>query len=227
MDLNNSGSPQFHTATSNLYHKCMVRLPLMMTKSTNTLLIVGGGDGLGVKEALEFPAIKKIIQVELDPILVALVKAHPIMKKISNNSLNHPKVTLKIEDGIKFLLNSSETYDVIIDDCDFDVTNQTASHDMYRLYLQCLITKLTPGGIACIMEPLGGLTSSLENNMCHMPENQEERFLWMQNMLEKQGHIKDWKLLAPYVACKLVDSPIGPECFIYCSNQPITIKRSY
>lgn len=229
LDLNNSGSPQFHTKEAGLSHRYMIKLPLMMAKNVESILIIGGGDGLAAKEALKFPDLKHITNVELDPVLCGLVKSHHLMRNISHDSFNHPKVKLIVGDGIKYLINTDKKYDVIIDDCDVDVTTQPGgiSTGTYAMYLQCLLNKLTPGGIFCIMEALGSGDPSAFNYLGKMPSGKQERMVWLEDTLQKRNEIQDWKRITPYITYAIIDSPIGPEAFIYGSNEPMKIRRNY
>jgi spermidine synthase len=206
----------------------MVKLPLLMARKAESILIIGGGDGLASKEALNFPSIKKITNVELDPLLCGLVKIHPVMRRISNNSFNHPKVDLVVGDGIRYLINSNKKYDVIIDDCDVDVTTQPGgiTDPVYEEYLRCLVTKLTPGGIFCIMDALGSINPLHANYTGRMPDSHEKRTLWLNNVLKSANYIQEWKKHTPYIAYALVDSFIGPEVFIYGSNEPIKFPKA-
>lgn len=210
---------QFHTAECDISHHFMGKVPLMMAKHNRNALIIGGGDGLCAKQMLKCP-LQRLRQVELDGHLVALTKRHPIMRRLSEDSFNHPKNNLLVGDGIEYLLNTNETYDVIVDDCDFEATDQPDNtRSRYEKYLDCLFKKLNPGGVACIME---SLVKAEKYALRNMPDSAKDREEWMLNEFLKKNHLAFWKEKTPYVKYALIDLPyIGPEAYIYISNQPI------
>lgn len=217
----------------------------MLAKNPKKVLVIGGGDGLAAREFLRHNLVEELTNVELDPVLVNLTKTHPVMKKITNNSFNSPKVNLVVGDGIQYLVDTPEKYDIIIDDCEFDYTTQPgdkkANEKRYKKYLDCLIEKLTPGGVACIMDPLirvrplTGHNIILKKNRYFIGthdgrvlfnDDPIRRQQWMEDQVEDLEEIRDWakKAHVAYVNADL--KIIGPECYTFLSNDPIKFRRN-
>jgi len=226
----------------------MVRGPVRLAKNPEKVLIIGGGDGFASREALKCPFVKEVTNVELDGNLVNMTKNHPVMRRLSDDSFNDPRLRLLVGDGIGYLSNTPEKFDIIIDDCEFDYTDQPDPKNAkkrYDRYLNCMISKLNPGGIACIMEPLirvkwiKDLHPSITRNKWFFPrdgsgpvfnldKDPKRRYKWMKDSLKKGKDLQFWKKKTPHLAYNLVDLRIiGPECYIYMSNEPIKIRRKW
>jgi spermidine synthase len=230
---------QFHTKECDLSHKYMCLSPLrMLGHKPNKILVIGGGDGLPTKLLLKHAL--SFTQIELDPDLVALTKTHPVMRKISNDSFNHPKVDLRVGDGVQFLIDTPDKYDIIIDDCDFGVSNQPGlnapgkdDQKKYDDYKDAVIEKLTPGGIAVFMENviwpwrnIGRKGTGFIQQWCidnarqWSQGSQQERHQCLKKSIKDD--IMDWKEYTPHVKSEMVILPvIGPEHYIYLSNRPL------
>jgi len=83
----------------------------MLTGNTKKkVLIVGGGEGFTVTELLKYPEIEKIDVIDIDSEFVKIAKEfYPEKAK----AFDDPKVTLHEVDGLEFMKNTNETYDVI------------------------------------------------------------------------------------------------------------------
>jgi predicted O-methyltransferase YrrM len=246
MSLN--GEMQFHTAECEISHKYMcIKALELLGRKPGKVLVIGGGDGLPTKLLLQH--VECFTQVELDPDLVSLTKTHPVMRKISGDSFNHPRVDLKVGDGIQYLLDSEDdTYDLIIDDCDFGVSNQPRwwgafkpgddNQRKYKAYKEALVDKLAPGGIAVYMENIewpwreigkkatGFMRQwSIDNVRQWKHGSAKDRFLALDTAIKED--ISDWTDEAPFLTSEMVILPvIGPEHYIYMSNQPFRKMRS-
>jgi spermidine synthase len=109
-----NGALQFDSFDEYRYHESLVHPVMSLVKSVENILILGGGDGLAVRELLSYQAIEKITVVDLDPAVTELFKTKPLLQKINHNALNHPKVNIFNQDAWKFLENNQQLYDVII-----------------------------------------------------------------------------------------------------------------
>jgi predicted O-methyltransferase YrrM len=240
MSLN--GEMQFHTAECDISHRHMCLKPLqLLGRQPKKVLVIGGGDGLPTKLLLKH--VKRFTQIELDPDLVTLTKTHPVLRKISEDAFNHPRIDLKIGDGVQHLIDSKDgEYDLIIDDCDFGVSNQPNwwgafrpgkdNHKKYKQYKKALIEKLAPGGIAVYMEnvvwpwreigkkAVGVAQQWAINNARQWKHGSTQDKLIALNKAIKDD-LEDWRDETPYVLSSMVMLPvIGPEHYLYLSNRP-------
>jgi len=111
-----NGAIQFDTIDEYRYHESLVHLVMQVAKSHQNILIIGGGDGLALREVLKYQDIGKVTLVDLDPAVTTLFKTHPKLSELNHHSFDNPKVTVINKDAWKFLENSKELYDVIIID---------------------------------------------------------------------------------------------------------------
>jgi len=88
----------------------LIHFGLLSHPAPETILFLGSGAGGPITEALKQPA-KRIDYVQLDPLLIELLKKYP--KAITTKELTDPRVNLKITDGIRFVKETREKYDAI------------------------------------------------------------------------------------------------------------------
>jgi spermidine synthase len=96
------------------YHEMIVHVPMLTHPKPDDVLVIGGGDGGAVREIVKHETLKKVVMVEIDAAVIAACKKHlPTL----SSALNHEKLDLHIDDGIKFVETvPDETFDLIIID---------------------------------------------------------------------------------------------------------------
>ena len=107
---------QFCSIDEYRYHETLVHIPLLLHPKPESVLILGGGDGLAVREILKHSSVKNIDLVDLDPTITDLAKNHSLLKKLNQNSLLSPKVKIINQDAFKYVENISKLYSVVIID---------------------------------------------------------------------------------------------------------------
>ncbi len=113
------GNLQFSTMDEARYHESLVHIPIAFLKRVpQNVLVIGGGDGLAIRELLKYEAIQKITLIELDPIMIKIFSENPHLKKINGNSLHSPKLSIYNEDAFVYFKekNRDILYDLIITD---------------------------------------------------------------------------------------------------------------
>ena len=99
-----------------IYHEMMSHVPLFLHPNPERVLIIGGGDGGVARECVRHDCVKEVTMVEIDGKVVELAKQYlPTIAKAMIE--NNPKLTVKIGDGIGFMAEAEDYYDVIIVDC--------------------------------------------------------------------------------------------------------------
>lgn len=97
-----------------IYHEMMIHVPVLAHGTARRVLIVGGGDGGSLREALKHPRVESVTQVEIDASVIDMCKTY--LPGHSNGAFDHPKASIVIDDGFRFVKKSRETFDVIV--CD-------------------------------------------------------------------------------------------------------------
>ena len=97
-----------------VYHEMLTHVPLFAHGRAKTVLIIGGGDGGILREVLRHQTVEKATMVEIDRTVVDL--AIKYMPGISNGAFDNPRGELVITDGLKFVEETDQRFDVIIVD---------------------------------------------------------------------------------------------------------------
>lgn len=86
-------------------------LPMLVHSKPREVLVISGGAGGILNEILKHP-IKKIDYVELDPLLIKLIKKFPT--KLTENEIKNRKVNIKYLDGRLYVKTTKNKYDLIL-----------------------------------------------------------------------------------------------------------------
>jgi spermidine synthase len=111
-----NGNLQFSSADEYRYHEALVHPAMAAVKHHEKVLVLGGGDGLAVREILKYPDVKQVTLVDLDPAMTKLFTTQPVLKQLNHSSLLDKKVKIENKDAFVYLRNNAATYDVIIID---------------------------------------------------------------------------------------------------------------
>lgn len=99
-----------------VYHEMISHVPLFLHPNPEKVLIIGGGDGGVARECVRHDCVKSVTMVEIDGKVVELAKE--FLPTISAAMIRQdPKLTVKIGDGIGFMADAENEFDVIIVDC--------------------------------------------------------------------------------------------------------------
>lgn len=96
-----------------VYNEMITHVPLFTHPNPERVLIIGGGDGGAAREAAKHPKVKRVDMCELDPMVLEACREHLPETSVS---YDNPKVNLVTMDGVEFIKNHPNTYDVIIID---------------------------------------------------------------------------------------------------------------
>ena len=142
------GSLQFSSIDEYRYHESLAHIPASLTSYRESVLILGGGDGLLAKQLLKYPDIQTITIVDMDREVTKIARNHPLLLKINQNSLNNKKVNVINNDAFKYLENTSQQYDIIL--ADFPDPKNTSLSRLYsRDFFKLVKRRLSSQGIFC------------------------------------------------------------------------------
>jgi spermidine synthase len=97
-----------------VYHEMMTHTPIIAHGKAKKVLIIGGGDGGILREALRHKSVEKVTMVEIDRGVVDMCLKY--MPSIPQKAFNDKRTDLVIDDGAKFVATTKEKYDVVIVD---------------------------------------------------------------------------------------------------------------
>lgn len=94
------------------YHENLVHIAALAHPVPERALVVGGGDGGSAEELLKHPSMKSVTIAEIDAAVIDISRRH--FATVHRGALDDPRVTVRIEDGFRFVLNSRDEYDLIV-----------------------------------------------------------------------------------------------------------------
>lgn len=111
-----NGNLQFSSADEYRYHEALVHPGLQALPNAKSVLILGGGDGLAVREVLKYSNIERVTLVDLDPAMTNIFKKNEMLLALNNRSLLSPKVTVINNDAFNWVRTNKQRYDFVIID---------------------------------------------------------------------------------------------------------------
>ena len=147
-----NGNLQFAQRDEYRYHEALVH-PVMAAYAEHgapkNVAVLGGGDGMAVREILKYPGVDKVTLVELDPAMTRLFTDEPMLSALNAHALSSPKVQVLNTDAFGFLESSREVFDVIVVDFP-DPTNFSVGKLFTNSFYALLEQHLSASGYAVI-----------------------------------------------------------------------------
>ncbi len=140
-----NGNLQFNSFDEYRYHEALVHPAFAaFGKDAKRILVLGGGDGLALREILKYPTVENVTLVDLDPEMTALSKHFPALGELNKHSFDNPKVHVTNADAFVWLDSTeSEPFDIAI--VDFPDPNNFALGKLYTTrFYNLLKRKLKP-----------------------------------------------------------------------------------
>ncbi|MEL1252895.1 polyamine aminopropyltransferase [Flavobacterium sp. DGU38] len=140
---------QFSSADEYRYHEALVHPAMSIAKNVKNVLVLGGGDGLAVREILKYKDVQKVTLVDLDEGMTKLFKTNKVLSNFNQNSLNNSKVTVINTDAYIWAKSCKEKFDVVI--IDFPDPSNYSLGKLYSLnFYQTIKTILQPDAAVVI-----------------------------------------------------------------------------
>lgn len=96
-----NGSLQFNSLDEHIYHENLVHPAFSLAGRRENILILGGGDGLALREVLKYREVKTVVLCDLDPEMTTLARQNPYFLQLNHNSLNRAEVTVLKNHALK------------------------------------------------------------------------------------------------------------------------------
>jgi len=107
---------QFSTLDEYRYHEILVHPAMSFSKKIDSVLILGGGDGMAAREVLKYEEVKNITLVDLDSEITTLFQSNKLLTRFNHNSLISKKIRVINQDAFVWLKNNKSKYNVVIID---------------------------------------------------------------------------------------------------------------
>lgn len=89
-----NGQLQFNSFDEHIYHEMLVHPAMMLAESRDRVLILGGGDGLALREVLKYPDVQEVTLCDIDPAMTTLAMENPYFLEMNGNSLRNSRVVV-------------------------------------------------------------------------------------------------------------------------------------
>lgn len=140
---------QFSSRDEYRYHEALVHPGLASLPQARRVLVLGGGDGLAVREILKYPQVVSVTLVDLDPEMIRLFSTNSMLTRLNQNSLNSPKVHVINADAFPWLDQHNDLFDFVV--VDFPDPNNYSLGKLYTTAFYRLLAKhLTAEGLATV-----------------------------------------------------------------------------
>jgi spermidine synthase len=147
------GNLQFASIDEYRYHEALVHPAFAVAKKKENVLVLGGGDGLAVREILRHPEVKSVTLVDLDHGMTDLARELPLLRALNESSLYDPRVRVINDDAMVWITEDHpeipKTFDVVI--VDFPDPNNFALGKLYTVrFYRLLRERVAEGGVVSV-----------------------------------------------------------------------------
>ena len=144
-----NGNLQFNSRDEYRYHEALIHPGLQSLRGPADVLVLGGGDGLAVREVLKYGSVKSVTLVDLDADITRLFKSHEILVGLNKGSLSSPKVKIINADAFVWMRESNRRFDFIV--VDFPDPSSYSLGKLYtNTFYRLLRRALNDGGIMVV-----------------------------------------------------------------------------
>lgn len=139
------GKWQSCTGDEFLYHEPLVHAPCVAHGSPKSVLVLGGGEGATVREALRWNSVARVTMVDIDGEVVEACKHH--LPEMHQGAFDDPRTELVIGDALRYLDDSAPEWDVVISDLSDPIEDGPSFALFTKEYFDKVQRSLAPGGV--------------------------------------------------------------------------------
>src|SRR5687767_645544 len=139
-----NGNLQFSSTDEYRYHEALVHPAMLVANNPRRVLVLGGGDGLALREILKYPSVEHVMLVDLDPEMTRLSSRFPLLAELNKRAFDDPRVRVVNADAFIWIEeNTKAPYDAAI--VDFPDPNSFSLGKLYTTrFYRMLRAKLAP-----------------------------------------------------------------------------------
>ena len=139
------GKVQSAESDEYIYHEALVHPAMLMHPAPRRVLVIGGGEGATLREALKYQTIEHLIMVDLDRQVVEHCREY--LKSWHQGSFDDRRVTIHYMDARAYLEQETATFDVIISDVPEPVEEGPALKLFTTQYFKLIKDRLSVNGL--------------------------------------------------------------------------------
>jgi spermidine synthase len=140
---------QFSSRDEYRYHEALIHPGLSSIPTPRRVLVLGGGDGLAVREILKYPQIESITLVDLDPEMTSIFSTNPMLTQLNQKSLLSPKLHITNADAFPWIDSNTESFDFIVIDFP-DPTNYSLGKLYTTAFYRAVARHLSAQGLMVV-----------------------------------------------------------------------------
>ena len=140
---------QFSSRDEYRYHEALIHPGLASIPTPRRVLVLGGGDGLAVREILKYPQIESITLVDLDPEMTKIFSSHAMLTELNKNSLSSPKLHVINADAFPWIDSNTDSFDFIVIDFP-DPTNYSLGKLYTTAFYRAVARHLSAQGVIVV-----------------------------------------------------------------------------
>ena len=140
---------QFSSLDERIYHEAFVHIPMSLTKRHKRVLILGGGDGLALREVVKYTDVEHIDLVDLDKQVLYIAQNLPEMVTLNDHAFKDRRVHAYAQDALLFIQNINAPYDLIIIDFPDPETDVLAKLYSKETFTQIYYALSEDGMVVC------------------------------------------------------------------------------
>lgn len=140
---------QFSSRDEYRYHEALIHPGLASIPTPRRVLVLGGGDGLAVREILKYPQIESIALVDLDPEMTKIFSSHAMLTELNKNSLTSPKLHVINADAFPWIDSNTDSFDFIVIDFP-DPTNYSLGKLYTTAFYRAVARHLSAQGMVVV-----------------------------------------------------------------------------
>jgi spermidine synthase len=197
------GLPQAAESDEGVYARALVWPAVLGRTGEVRLLVTGGGDGHAAREALRFPAVRRVVVCDIDALVTRATRE--LMPFMWGEAAADPRLEVRHEDALAYLdAVPAGSFDVVISDITDPSGEDSASHHLYSEdYVRRIARALAPGGV-CVAQ-------AQELSVRDASHHQRLRALFARGF----AHVRSAAVYVPSFGY--------PEGFLYASGDPATL----
>lgn len=142
------GIVQSSEADEFIYHEALVQPAMFAVGNAKRVLVLGGGEGAVLREALRWNCVESATMVDLDADVVSACRTH--LPEWHQGSFEDPRTTLLHTDAVQFLKDTTEPFDVIVSDMTDPVEDGPSTFCFTTEYFATVSQALTDDGIVAV-----------------------------------------------------------------------------
>lgn len=143
------GHLQFSSRDEYRYHEALVHPALAAHPAPRRVLVLGGGDGLAMREILRYPRVESVTLVDLDPEMTRLFSSHLLLQRLNGGAFRDGRVRVVNEDAFVWLDRQADVFDAVVIDLP-DPHNFSLGKLYSRSFYRVLRSRLAAGGVAVV-----------------------------------------------------------------------------